>query len=121
MLQVNVIEMEADRHDKLVGLSSHFPFLMASLLVDLVNQLPKEEQILFKSVIGPGFKDTTRVAGSSPEWAVSVCKENSAHLSDLLRVFETHFDQLKEKISQVDEDQLDTFFTEVRNLRQFLV
>ena len=47
-LNVNIIEMEADRHDKLVALSSHFPFLMASLLVNLVKELPEKEQALFK-------------------------------------------------------------------------
>ena len=53
-------------HDEAVALVSHFPHLLAATLVNVVA----ERQAAALELCGPGFRDTTRVAGGAPEmWA----------------------------------------------------
>jgi len=53
------------KHDRLMATVSHLPHLAAVGLILKLAQENKRKVDLFK-VIGPGFKDTTRIAASSP-------------------------------------------------------
>lgn len=68
-LGVVVHTMSAERHDTLVAQVSHVPYLMASLLVESVDESAGAIQ-------GGGFRDSTRVAGHDPAWGAAVCQYN---------------------------------------------
>ena len=61
-----VLELSPAAHDEIVALVSHFPHLLAATLIHLVA----EKNAAAFDFSGPGFRDTTRVAGGPPEmWA----------------------------------------------------
>ena len=53
------------KHDRLIALFSHLPHLIASSLVLQLGEENRNKSLWLK-LAGPGFKDTTRVAASSP-------------------------------------------------------
>jgi prephenate dehydrogenase len=61
-------------HDEAVALVSHFPHLLAATLVNAVA----ERNAAAFDFCGPGFRDTTRVAGGPPEMWAEILASNSA-------------------------------------------
>jgi prephenate dehydrogenase len=69
-----VVELPAAEHDECVALVSHLPHLLAATLV---NAVAARNEHAFR-VVGPGFRDTTRVAAGPPELWRGILRENSA-------------------------------------------
>ena len=69
-----VVELPAAEHDECVALVSHLPHLLAATLV---NTVAARNEHAFR-VVGPGFRDTTRVAGGPPAMWREILRENSA-------------------------------------------
>jgi len=69
-----VIELPAAEHDECVALVSHLPHLLAATLV---NTVAAQNEHAFRAV-GPGFRDTTRVAAGPPAMWREILRENSA-------------------------------------------
>ncbi len=69
-----VIELPAAEHDECVALISHLPHLVAAALV---NTVAARNEHAFR-VVGPGFRDTTRVASGPPALWREILRENSA-------------------------------------------
>ena len=69
-----VVELPATEHDECVALVSHLPHLLAAALVNTVAQ---RNEHAFR-VVGPGFRDTTRVAGGPPAMWREILRENAA-------------------------------------------
>ncbi len=69
-----VVELPAAEHDECVALVSHLPHLLAATLV---NTVAEKNAHAFR-VVGPGFRDTTRVAAGPPDLWREILHENSA-------------------------------------------
>ncbi len=69
-----VVELLASEHDECVALVSHLPHLVAAALV---NTVAGQNGHAF-SVVGPGFRDTTRVAAGPPAMWREILRENHA-------------------------------------------
>ncbi|MGW4020942.1 prephenate dehydrogenase [Streptomyces sp. NPDC005009] len=72
--------MEAAAHDRAVGLVSHAPHLVASLVASLLDQA--EERMV--SLAGSGVRDLTRVASADPCLWVDILGANALVVADLL-------------------------------------
>lgn len=75
---MKVTAMSPARHDRILAQVSHLPHLAASLLV--LNATAKE-----RLLCGPGFLDTTRVAGGDPDLWTDILRHNAAEVSASLR------------------------------------
>lgn len=73
-LGARVVEMEAGRHDELAAATSHVPHLAATAVV----LAAEGEAEALRDLIGPGFRDTTRVAAGSPEVWRDIVQSNAA-------------------------------------------
>jgi prephenate dehydrogenase len=69
-----VLELSPAAHDEIVALVSHFPHLLAAVLVNLVA----EKNAAAFDFAGPGFRDTTRVASGPPVMWAEILRENHA-------------------------------------------
>lgn len=77
-----VIEMAVTTHDSIFATTSHLPHVLAFALVEEIARRPNAEQ-LFGFAAG-GFRDFSRIAGSSPEMWRDICLANrSAMLGEL--------------------------------------
>jgi len=73
MLGSRVLRVAPAEHDRIVALISHLPHLLAAVLVDTVAS---ENPAAF-DFCGPGFRDTTRVAGGPPAMWAEILGTNS--------------------------------------------
>ncbi len=117
-LGFRVVEMSAPEHDERLAATSHFPFLVASLLVDGVRTHHPAADLA--ALVGPGFRDSTRVASGNPQWGASICKSNSAHLQSLLVTLSTAIDTLSTAIADGDAHAIETYFKGIKHYRDSL-
>jgi prephenate dehydrogenase len=89
------IQIEADLHDRMVAYTSHLPYLIASALAGSST----EEAA---ALIGPGFRSTTRLAGSSTQMMQDVLATNWEAVLSALRQFREQMDKLEDLLEQQD-------------------
>ncbi|MFA5607634.1 MAG: prephenate dehydrogenase [Leucobacter sp.] len=74
------LEMTPEEHDRSVGLVSHLPQVLASLLA--ARLVPATDQAI--GLAGGGLRDTTRIASSAPELWVQILGANHEPVVELL-------------------------------------
>ncbi|MSZ86152.1 MAG: prephenate dehydrogenase/arogenate dehydrogenase family protein [Actinobacteria bacterium] len=74
------VELTPEGHDRAVAEVSHGPQVLASLLASSLNQV----DVSHLSIAGQGLRDTTRIAGSSPEVWASILSTNGAQVATFL-------------------------------------
>ena len=115
----NVVLFSPSQHDKLVALTSHLPHIAA---VSLVNALGKTDIVDkdLKLVIGNGFKDTTRIASSSPQMWQEICITNKKNILDVLSRFQKEIDKIYKLIHKSDSEELIKELEKARSARNVL-
>jgi prephenate dehydrogenase len=95
LLGAVLIQMKADVHDRLVAYTSHLPYLIASNLACSLS----EEAV---PLIGPGFRSTARLAGSSTQMMRDILITNQAAVLSALRQFRFEMDKLEDLLVRQD-------------------
>lgn len=85
-LQALPIVVDAQAHDEAVAAVSHLPHLIASSLVNLVQDTDNEAQLM-KTLAAGGFRDITRIASSSPAMWEQICRTNAGPISAALSAY----------------------------------
>ncbi|HAV42630.1 TPA: prephenate dehydrogenase/arogenate dehydrogenase family protein [bacterium] len=115
-LGAKVIEMDPSKHDLILGITSHLPHIAAFALSRLASGHQKKYEDLLPLCIGSGFRDTTRIAGSSPILWRDICLSNREVLLDLL-------DRLKEDLSYfrdlIEKDKSEELLEELRKIGEW--
>jgi prephenate dehydrogenase len=114
-LGARVLTMDAALHDKLVSRASHLPHLLASALAAQVLD-PRQDKRQ-ADLCATGFRDTTRVASSSPEMWRDIALANRKNLVRDLAQFEKRLLALRKCLERADEIQLERFLAEAQQLR----
>jgi prephenate dehydrogenase len=104
----NVSEMTAETHDSIFAAVSHLPHLLAFALVDDIASRPNAEQLF--SFAASGFRDFTRIAGSSPEMWRDISLANKPALISEIAAFESELSQLKQLLKNEDTKGLQALF-----------
>jgi prephenate dehydrogenase len=89
------IYINATLHDRLVAYSSHLPYLLASALA---GSTPAEAAEL----VGPGFRGTARLAGSSTRMMQDILATNREAVLSALRQFRDQMDKLEVLLERRD-------------------
>ena len=110
-----VILMSPEEHDALVARTSHLPHLVASLLVTAAVE--EEGADKFRALCGPGFRDTTRVAGGSPEMWHDIVKSNRSAILAALQKYHGEVGDLIAAIERGDFEALREQLDRGRRLR----
>ncbi|MGQ0442303.1 MAG: prephenate dehydrogenase [Methylophilaceae bacterium] len=111
----NVSELSAETHDSIFAAVSHLPHLLAFALVDDIASRPNAEQLF--SFAASGFRDFTRIAGSSPEMWRDISLANKPALLSEINAFEKELSTLKQLISQEDGVGLQALFERASKTR----
>lgn len=104
----NVSEMSAETHDSIFAAVSHLPHLLAFALVDDIASRANAAQLF--SFAASGFRDFTRIAGSSPEMWRDISLANKTALLSEITAFETELTQLKQLLANNDAAGLQALF-----------
>jgi prephenate dehydrogenase len=110
------LRMDVKKHDKLVGRISHFPHLLAALLVELISSQTPEAL----AIAGPGFRDTTRIAAASPSLWSEIFLSNREVMLKMVEDFEESLQQVKNILQIKDHVQLEAFLSRAKQSRDAL-
>ncbi len=111
----NVSEMSAETHDSIFAAVSHLPHLLAFALVDDIASRPNAEQLF--SFAASGFRDFTRIAGSSPEMWRDISLANKTALLSEIDAFENELSTLKQLLANEDGAGLRALFERASKAR----
>ncbi len=113
------IEMSPAQHDKLVGVISHFPHIIAA---SLVQQLAKTEndEFNYARFAAGGFRDITRIASSSPIMWRDILIHNKDVLLALLDKWELEMQQVRKMLETADSDEIYNYFLSAKQYRDKL-
>lgn len=113
-----VVRMSLEDHDAMLGATSHLPHLLAYSLVDFLSQQDRHEEI-FSNTAG-GFRDFTRIAGSSPVMWRDICLANRDELIPLLKSMEQQLAGYRVLLENSDGEQLEQAFRRAKTARDKL-
>ena len=88
--------LSAEEHDKCTALLSHLPHLLSSALVNLLAE--KDDYKSLNRLSGSGFRDMTRIAGSSAELWEDIILSNRKNLVQLIDQYIGELNQLKAEL-----------------------
>ncbi|MGB2833742.1 MAG: prephenate dehydrogenase/arogenate dehydrogenase family protein, partial [Methylotenera sp.] len=111
----NICEMTAENHDSIFAAVSHLPHLLAFALVDDIAARPNAEQLF--SYAASGFRDFTRIAGSSPEMWRDISLANKTALLSEITAFEKELSQLKLLLENEDGTGMQALFERASKAR----
>lgn len=112
----SVTEMTADAHDRIFAAVSHLPHLLAFALVDEIARRPDAAELF--GYAASGFRDFTRIAGSSPEMWRDISLANRDALLHELDAYARQLARLRELVANGDGAALEALFrhaSETRN------
>jgi prephenate dehydrogenase len=76
---------EPGQHDQMLAVSSHLPYLLASALFLCGDRMGAKDEG-FWDLAGPGFRDTSRLAGSDVTMMVDILMTNKDHVVSSLHM-----------------------------------
>lgn len=116
-----VEEMKADYHDKVLAVTSHLPHLIAYTIVGTAFDLEgQEKQDVIRFSAG-GFRDFTRIAGSSPIMWRDIFLNNREAVLEMLQRFSEDLTYLQRAIRWGEGDKLQELFTRTREVRRGVI
>jgi prephenate dehydrogenase len=110
-----LLKLTPKAHDDLVSRSSHLPHVVAAQLASLILSPghPREQGMLCAN----GFRDTTRIASSSPEMWRDIALANRTNLSRALESFTDGLQDFRRALKSGDAGAVTKFFEQARDRR----
>lgn len=112
----NVSEMTAQVHDQIFAAVSHLPHLLAFALVNDLANRPNAKQLF--DFAASGFRDFTRIAGSSPEMWRDISLANKNALLNELEAYQAEISALQNLLKNEDSQGLQVMFEHASQARQ---
>ncbi|MFN8403831.1 MAG: prephenate dehydrogenase [Anaerolineales bacterium] len=110
----NLIEMSAEAHDLALAFTSHLPFLLAS---SLARSTPHE----YVSLIGPGFRSTSRLAGTPAHMMMGILRSNRENTLKAIQTFRAALDETEAALRNEEYAVLDKMLHQSRSNHQSLI
>ncbi|MDR0532805.1 MAG: prephenate dehydrogenase/arogenate dehydrogenase family protein [Verrucomicrobiales bacterium] len=111
MLGSKTITLTPEIHDAYVAQISHMPHLLAAILVNAVS--PESLQ-----VVGPGFRDTSRIAAGPPDMWVDILKANNKAVISALKKVQAETQRALEILEQGDTGKLQSLLADACKKRR---
>ena len=112
--------MEAERHDRVLAMTSHIPQLIAYSVVGTATELEtqmKDEVIKYSAA---GFRDFTRLAGSDPVMWRDVYEKNKDAVLEMLGRFNEDLLTFQKAIRNNDLKFLEDKFSKSKEIRKII-
>lgn len=109
--------MSPQEHDAVFATVSHLPHVVAFALMDAAANTREGKDLKFAAT---GFKDTTRVAGSSAEVWSDICLENKKNILSRITTMEKSLSKLKKLIESENKNSLKKYLSHLAELRSQL-
>lgn len=103
--------LDAIDHDRILASTSHLPFLISSALA----RTTPEDVAPF---VGPGFKSTSRLAGTSSSMMLGVLQSNRENVLNALHGMQAELAQIESALSAGDFEKLESLLNEAQSKYQ---
>jgi prephenate dehydrogenase len=103
--------LDASEHDRILATTSHLPFLISSALA-----LATPEEVA--AFVGPGFKSTSRLAGTSSSMMLGVLQSNRENVLEALHRMQNEFAQLEAALTAGDFVKVESLLNEAQAKHQ---
>ncbi len=103
--------LDASEHDRILASTSQLPFLLSSALV-----LSTSQDV--ESFIGPGFKSTSRLAGTSSSMMLGVLRSNQENVLNVLHGLQEKLVEIESALASNDFSKLDLLLNEAQGKYQ---
>ena len=117
-LGAKVDEMDAERHDLVLAVTSHVPHLIAYTMVGVADDLANITQSEVINYSAAGFRDFTRIAASDPTMWRDVFLNNKEASLEILGRFNEELTALQRAVRRGDGGFLFDYFTRTREVRR---
>ncbi|HHY59411.1 MAG TPA: prephenate dehydrogenase/arogenate dehydrogenase family protein, partial [Clostridia bacterium] len=111
-----VLSLSPEVHDQIVAAISHLPHVTAAALVNAVAKREETLPGIFPLAAG-GFRDATRIAGSSPEMWRDIFLDNKDALLPMIQCFREALAELEEAIRLEQGERLYGLLRQAQELR----
>ena len=108
------IILDAIEHDRILASTSHLPFLLSSALI-----LATPNDVV--PFIGPGFKSTSRLAGTSSSMMLGVLESNRENVLNALHEFQDRIHEIESLICSNDFSSLELILNESQSKHQTFI
>ncbi|NCO84532.1 MAG: prephenate dehydrogenase/arogenate dehydrogenase family protein [Nitrospirae bacterium] len=109
-----VSTLDAEEHDRIYAAVSHLPHLIAYAIVNTVDEINNS----YLGYAGNGFKDTTRIAASSPELWRDISLMNRDNILEFIALFKKNLDSLSGYLKTANSEALEKEFKKAKALRE---
>lgn len=120
-LGAKVETMDANRHDRVLAITSHLPHLIAYNIVSTAYDMESVEQGEVVKYSAGGFRDFTRIAASDPTMWRDVFLTNKDAVLETLGRFSEDLAALQRAIRWGDGDMLMKEFSRARGIRKAII
>jgi prephenate dehydrogenase len=103
-------EMPAEQHDLKLAWTSHLPHMVSASLALALARAGVD-----RGYLGPGGRDVTRLAGSSPEMWTAIALDNAAALEAAMQQTEREIASLRAAIKRADRHELNALLAAARS------
>ena len=110
------VVISAERHDRIVSVTSHLPYLLSVVLALAAEDMAREESRTGEFTAS-GFRDATRLAASNVRVMADICLTNRRPLLRAVEEARRLLDRLAEQIEQGNETELARTLTEAKESR----
>lgn len=117
--RAKVIRMDAAEHDRIMAAISHWPHVLAALLVQQVGKYNRENDLYHRLAAG-GFRDLTRIASSNPTMWCDITLTNKEAVLELLEDWGKRVSQFRTMLKRQQPGELEAFFREAKAYRDQL-
>lgn len=110
-----VSRMTPERHDRVFSAVSHLPHMLAYTLVHMIATRPDAEALF--GFAASGFRDFTRIAGSSAEMWRDIALANREILLADIEAYQQQLAELARRLRQTDGAEIERIFEAARSAR----
>jgi len=111
-----VTRMSAQRHDEIFSAVSHLPHVLAYALVHMIASRDDADELF--SFAASGFRDFTRIAGSSPEMWRDISLSNRDCIAADIDAFQQALAEVARRVRAGDAQALGRLFEAARSARE---
>jgi cyclohexadieny/prephenate dehydrogenase len=113
--------MDPAHHDKVLGITSHLPHLIAYTIVGTAANLEEDAKAEVIKFSASGFRDFTRIAASDPTMWRDVFLNNREAVLEMLQRFTEDLTALQRAIRFGEGDTLFELFSRTREIRRRII
>ncbi|HEX7057980.1 MAG TPA: prephenate dehydrogenase [Bacilli bacterium] len=119
LTKAQIVRMNADMHDSIVGAISHLPHIIAVALVNLVAGHDRRNH-LYSTLAAGGFRDLTRIASSDPIIWRDILASNRDVVLKLLHEWNDEINRFMKLIEENDGAGIEREFVAANRFRSEL-